>query len=212
MNKELVKKYKAEFLHWLSGGNVLIKTSLGWTKVDKDYGWSSNVNVPHLIDDEYIEFRKAAVEDKTIQANYGNLWVDIECPMFLDPVECYRIKPENNFKVNDYVRNKDKQLCEIFYIDKEEGLYDVYNHKTQCRQSYKFSSVEPWGPEAGDLCWFSDSLDKEPIFSRFNSIVFADSTKSDVSWYYAEYSDYNGKNYYKHCQPFIGYLPKGFKE
>lgn len=211
MNKELIKKYKAEFEHWLAGGDILAKTVLGWTKVAKEYGWSSDVNVPHIIDDKYIKLRKATAEGKNVQFFMCGTWIDIKNPNYSEPVEYYRIKPEINLKVNDYVLNKDKQLCCINELINTE--VHVYNYTIDKYQTYfGFDSVEPWVPEAGDLCWFSDSLNKEPILSRFNSIVFADSTKSEVSWYYAEHSDYNGKNYYKYCQPFIGQLPKGFKE
>lgn len=66
MNKELIKKYKPEFEHWLNGGKLLIKLSTGWEPVPLDYAWHLTSKLI-IIDDEYVELRKALAEGKTIQ-------------------------------------------------------------------------------------------------------------------------------------------------
>ena len=121
MNKELIKKYKAEFNYWLNGGELLysyIDDKLLWKNMDEIDKNTYPVYIRNpfqlsehhiiIINDEYVEFRKALAEGKTVQYNFGNYgidrkdfpntWKDLDlsigilanraCP------ENYRIKPE----------------------------------------------------------------------------------------------------------------------
>ena len=120
MNKELIKKYKVEFDHWLNGGAIQAfykndNEPKWWTDDDSIYcdNFSHIISkslglddVIIVIDDEYIEFRKALVEGKIIQldeaakfSDPNRGWVDLSCKSFgssthLFPVNYYRIKPE----------------------------------------------------------------------------------------------------------------------
>lgn len=82
MNKELIKKYKKEFDHWLNGGSLLTKSFSNcditlYEEVTDSNSWSNPHRV-YIINDEYVEFRKALCEGKTVQhisATTGE-WVD----------------------------------------------------------------------------------------------------------------------------------------
>lgn len=72
MNKELIKKYKTEFNHWIDGGKVIfaastemMTNSTRWEYLLSDTEW--NIDTVFIQDDEYVEFRKALAEGKTIQ-------------------------------------------------------------------------------------------------------------------------------------------------
>jgi len=69
MNINLIKKYKKEFDHWLDGGKLLYRNSPDngidstWHNADtnKDI-FTDKYRIEIVIDDEYVEFRKALVE------------------------------------------------------------------------------------------------------------------------------------------------------
>ena len=117
MNKELIKKYKAEFDHWLNGGKILYasydldeKNYSAWYELHHECKWDYNnaYRFKFIINDEFVEFRKALAEGKIVQYNFGNYginrkdfpntWKDLDlsigiladraCP------ENYRTKPE----------------------------------------------------------------------------------------------------------------------
>ena len=123
MIKELIKKYKAEFDHWMNGGNVqafyIKDDEPKWLTDEECIEYEGRDNFSHIIknllgpddvliiiDDEYIEFRKALAEGKIIQldeaakfSDPNRGWVDLSCKSFgssthLFPVNYYRIKPE----------------------------------------------------------------------------------------------------------------------
>ena len=123
MIKELIKKYKAEFDHWMNGGNVQAfykkDDEPKWLTDEECIEYEGRDNFSHIIknllgpddvliiiDDEYIEFRKALAEGKIIQldeaakfSDPNRGWVDLSCKSFgssthLFPVNYYRIKPE----------------------------------------------------------------------------------------------------------------------
>lgn len=119
MNRELIKKYKKEFDYWLDNpDNLLFKSNIDkeskWRKFDDsgdDWTWTHHYNdkVQFIIDDEYVEFRKAIIEGKTIQyydcvfqhelcVNLDKYdWIDLSIATssftFSDKLK-YRIKPE----------------------------------------------------------------------------------------------------------------------
>lgn len=177
MNKELIKKYKKEFDHWLNGGNIQV-----YYKTDDEPKWwvdeeniesCNNDNFSHMIkysldpndvlvviDDEYVEFRKALAEGKTVQYRNLNInafknWQNLENLKFNPNFE-HRIKPEEpKFKVGDWVR--------CYYLGKElivqiTGEYypkdDAYLCSNRPRNT-KF--LEHWQPKLGEWCIMYDT-------------------------------------------------------
>ena len=123
MNKELIKKYKAEFDHWLNGGAIQAfykqDDEPKWLTDEECIEYEGHDNFSHImqnsldandvlivIDDAYVEFRKALAEGKIIQldeaakfSDPNRGWVDLSCKSFgssthLFPVNYYRVKPE----------------------------------------------------------------------------------------------------------------------
>lgn len=104
MNKELILKYKTEFDHWLHGGKLRHKAYGKWEQTNNIWSCRTADIAAVVIDDEYVEFRKALAEGKTIQIAglnpiahptiYKNSYVDMECGLFDKAIELYRIKPE----------------------------------------------------------------------------------------------------------------------
>ena len=108
MNKELIKKYKTEFDHWLNGGKVISKYTLipTWSNCQSEDIWripDKNISkVLIVINDEYATYRKALAEGKTIQmyCKYDGVppfWDDmtevIKSIGFVTTKDNYRIKP-----------------------------------------------------------------------------------------------------------------------
>ncbi len=118
MNKELIKLYKAEFDHWLNGGKILFKYNINdkeWLHRSSKHMWdcSTSLNVVYVIDDKYVEFRKAAAEGKIIQRyhievlEFGaskTMWIDIEIDDVCKyPISSLRIKPrKHQFKAGEW--------------------------------------------------------------------------------------------------------------
>jgi hypothetical protein len=74
MNKKLIKKYKAEFDHWLNGGEVFYKNYHEDYWYTNNYGgiWVVDEVEAVVINDEYSEFRKALAEGKTVMYKDSN--------------------------------------------------------------------------------------------------------------------------------------------
>lgn len=104
MNKELILKYKTEFDHWLNGGKLRHKAYGKWEQTNNIWSCRTADIAAVVIDDEYVEFRKALAEGKTIQIAglnpiahptiYKNSYVDMEGGLFDKAIELYRIKEE----------------------------------------------------------------------------------------------------------------------
>jgi len=104
MNKELILKYKTEFDHWLNGGKLRHKAYGKWEQTNNIWSCRTADIAAVVIDDQYVEFRKALAEGKTIQIAglnpkahptiYKNSYVDMEGGLFDKAIELYRIKPE----------------------------------------------------------------------------------------------------------------------
>ena len=162
MHKELIKKYKAEFNHWLNDGKLQAKfNGNSWIEAPKDiFAFNYVANFILVIDDEFVEFRKALAEGKTVQYNFGNFgtnkkdfpntWKDLDlsvgiladraCP------ENYRTKPEEpKFKIGDWVRDlRDNRVFQINSVNFNLNLSitnGVYIH---------------WEPKPGELVIFKD--------------------------------------------------------
>lgn len=207
MNIELIKKYKAEFTYWLNGGSVLLGIRDSITSITK---WYPSVTDPFeeestsgellvIINDEYIELRKALAEGKTIQLNEAEKfsdpkrgWVDLSCTCLGDsrllfPVGYYRIKPEESkFKIGDFVR--DIISGKVSQVNNE----DIANGK--------YSQVTKWEPSPRELCWFwSGNKLEEATLSKFHSY-----TKHGV------FKTIYGS--FKYCEPFLNSKPSWFKD
>ena len=104
MNKELIKKYKKEFDYWLEGGEIL-KASWDFdsnelscwyhVKHDSDWNFLNIYEYKFIINDEYVELRKAQAEGKQNRLlTHTNIWIDIDNILDKFPVELHRIKPK----------------------------------------------------------------------------------------------------------------------
>ena len=202
MNKELILKYKAEFDHSLYGGKLQVKfVNDPWEEAPEDIFSYSTVNFVLVIDDEYVEFRKALAEGKIIQldeaakfSDPNRGWVDLSCTSLgsstnLFPVEYYRIKPEEpKFKVGDWVRNK-KRKHKPFMVTSSDLETDSPNYvKIDC---------ELWQPQPGEWCWYS----------KWDKIVCVESY---LCKYVLDMNEVEPE--YKHkYEPFIGQLPTYLK-
>ena len=212
MNKELINKYKPEFDHWLKEGSVLINSDLGWCPIATEFAWSCNISVDALfvINDEYVEFRKALAEGKTIQLNEAHKfadsnrgWVDLYCislgkSTHLFPVNYYRIKPdEPKFKVGDFVRYIHTTYPRALEINNiNGGRYYFINSKMSCLEH----ELEPWTPVKGEWCWFYDKAsNKYSHLAKFNEMwknKFRSTT--DTPWQF--------------CEPFLNSIPSYLKD
>ena len=158
MNKEVIKKYKKEFDHWLEGGEVLLLTL--------EHEWVLKVNThwdypgPYIINDKYSEFRKALAEDKTIQYNpfhaLHNRWDDATEPDFCYPVQKYRIKPdEPQFKIGDWVRLTvfDKTIHRIERLTYDQRLKCYHPKLSNFRGNISSTEdIELWEPQPSEWC------------------------------------------------------------
>ena len=125
MIKELIKKYKIEFDHWMNGGTLLYRhfdhkkqEFEEWEVCDGGFLWNVRP-IKHpcmIINDEYVEFRKALAEGKTVEVavDYndvdGYIWKNIEDNEFHHfHIDEIRIKPKNqNRKDQDGNKNTKK--------------------------------------------------------------------------------------------------------
>jgi hypothetical protein len=106
MIKELIKTHKAEFDHWMNGGTLLYRhfdhkkqEFHEWEICDGGFLWNVKpTNLPCLIiNDKYVEFRKALAEGKKIEIlDVDGKWKDTgmttSSRAFVYPLEDYRIK------------------------------------------------------------------------------------------------------------------------
>lgn len=191
MNIELIKKYKAEFDHWLNGGIILFKFKDN--REFYNFNWNESIEeVDYIvINDEYVEFRKALAEGNTIQCNQSGYWEDLNhIPLFNQNISNYRIKPEEpQFKVGDFVRNTSSSI--VFKYDDTMLIPDS-------------SCCIKWEPQANELCWFADSLKKNiAVLSTYHKFVDSNSlfkhcAQAGIAYYY--------------CEPFLNSKPSWFKD
>lgn len=197
MNKQLILKFKIEFDHWLNGGKVLMHYGSKWVPVTLDAKWEFFMSdlekmgsFGYIIDDEYVEFRKALAEGKTIQYYVDSFmgWQDCTNQIspsrqFLVPPTKYRIKPEvPKFKVGDWIT---------------DGV-EVWQHKENCRVKNQ-TNWNLWQPKPGEYCWFWENGDKMPLFGKLTGMT--ESGKFFSDW-----------GTYDYCEPFIGKLPTILKD
>lgn len=233
MNKELIKKYKAEFDHWLNGGKLLIKMSTSWEPVPTDYTWHLTDKL-YIINDEYVEFRKALAEGKTIQCNakegendithaaYGHTWW-ADTTEFKYAITFYRVKPdEPKFKVGDWARVK----TDTFEYDgtariskgvKRLSKSDMWLFSENHYKCNPDNYIEHWQPKPDEWCWFWNEPSDIPILAKLISIEYflerPTEYKIKTPSYISE-TVYSCMTYmyFKNCEPFIGQLPTILKE
>ena len=154
MNTKLIKKYKTEFNYYIEGGNLLYFTEVGGPYYEvTDEKWDFVCDIEFIIDDEYVEFRKALAEGKTIQFNFGNsgpnktdfpnVWKDLDLSIGILAnralPENYRIKPEpeeSKFKVGDWV-----------HIPALDSV------PCQFSEDLCMLGLEKWEPQSDEWCW-----------------------------------------------------------
>ena len=213
MNKELIKKYKKEFDHFLNGGKLLcsLKDDLKWINAtEATWNFKDEENIVIIINDKYSHLRKALIEGKIIQIwevteqhdsdsskdIYG--WKDFKSfkphSPFGGEIHNYRIKPkESEFKVGDFVMNKSINLV------KQYSLSDLEYDKT----ATNINNWIKWKPSHKELCWFTTRaamLDgvNYAVLGYFNTIIGLD------------YTTTHGDTF-RHCEPFINSKPSWFK-
>lgn len=180
MDKEVIKKYKKEFDHWLDDGAIWVKYKLPndttvWirrhpkndvsVKWDEAYYTKNGAEIAYAIDDEYVELRKASADGKIIQHNIGNLGVwhvhtasmSFNDPLtFEDGTPCYRIKPdEPEFKVGDYVYySSENRILKI--IPTEQVLNYQGSMYTTLYAARNNRCMTKWEPKEGDvvIAWY----------------------------------------------------------
>lgn len=207
MNKQLIITYFEEFNHWLNGGSVLMGKRDSVNNIVKWYPSVTNPfieiseSITVIINDEFVEFRKALAEGKTIEylGQSSNLWQELEDANFNLHQTCYRIKPdEPKFKVGDFVR----------YIHHSPNTLALQINNINCGRYYFVNScmtcvkheLEPWKPIKGEWCWFYDSkTNKYSHLSQFNSIN---------NGYFKSMSI----NYYNFCEPFLNSKPSYLRD
>ena len=227
MNRDLIKKYKAEFDHWLNGGKILYasydldeKNYSAWYELHHDCKWDYNnaYRFKFIINDEYVEFRKALAEGKIVQYNFGNYginrkdfpntWKDLDlsigiladraCP------ENYRIKQEEpKFRVGDW-------LVEIYSGDfaKVLNIYkkDIRVHLLKSNSIITTESTDfiHWQPKKGEWCWWFSTKNRVPTIGQFLTIETDGNRKYSATF---PNTPHPSIAYYDYCEPFLGTLP-----
>ena len=225
MNKELIKKYKAEFDHWLNGGELLyayIDDTFSWKNmnaIDKNIYpvYAKNpfqISEYHIIiiNDEFGEFRKALAEGKTLQYNFGNFgtnkkdfpdsWKDLDLSIgILADRACpenYRIKPEEpKFKVGDWVRDL-----------RDNSVFQINSVNFNLKLSTKNTVYVHWQPKKGEWCWFSNK-NGIPTIGQFLSIETDGNRKYSATF---PNTPHPFITYYDYCEPFLGQLPTNLQD
>ncbi len=169
MNKETIKYYKKEFEHWLNGGKLLSSWSLDsvpmWRN-DKENSatfFTNPIGLPiYIIDDEYVELRKAEAEGKIIELNDGSEFCPNWNRAFPDktsfdiyPLQCYRIKPYPNFKIGDWIQHPDDYIFQF----KKEHINDIHLFTYE----YKL-----WKPKYNEWCVFWNNNKSNYTITHFD--------------------------------------------
>ena len=203
MNKELIKKYKAEFDHWLNGGKLQAKfVNNHWEEAPEDIFSYSMVNFVLVIDDKYVEFRRALAEGKTIQYYVDGFvgWQDVKSlnQSYMHP-NSFRIKPEPKFKVGDWVIHNGVVKRVTKAID---GYIDSLDNEVAVIM--KEESLELWEPKEEEYFWYKNDLVKfDDIKTNCGTLL---NSVRGCSYHTAE------ANYKEYCEPFIGQLPTSIKD
>ena len=220
MNKELIKKYKVEFNYWLNGGELLysyIDDKLLWKSMDEIDKNTYPVYIRNpfqlsehhiiIINDKYVEFRKALAEGKIVEVavDYndidGYIWKSVEDDEFHHfNIDEIRIKPEApKFKAGDWVAHNGvyKQVTKAV-----DGLIDSLDN--QVAVIMKDESLELWEPNEKEYFWYKNDLVKFHETQKNLGLLLQ--SARGCSYYPAE------KNFEDFCEPYIGKLPSNLKQ
>ena len=202
MNKELIKKYKKEFDHWLNGGEVLFFYWGDWYSSTYNPKMVFNHINPddvkcYVINDEYATYRKASAEGKVVEVatDYndvdGYIWKSMEDKEFhYFNIDEIRIKPEEpQFKAGNWVVHPDANAP---WKLSQNSIDHLDNSK-----------LELWQPQPGEWCWFLNK-GKIPVISQFHSLEIEGNRKYSATF---PNTPHPMIGYYEYCEPFIGNLP-----
>ena len=163
MNKELIKKYKKEFDHWLNEGEVLachIKNkldgySVDWQVINENAKWD-DINITYILNDEFVEFRKAGAEGKQLQVSYPNsphptTWYDESYHRISwSDNQLVRIKPESTIKVGDWLFDVQyKTYHRVNRVLSDRVELNEFNILLSVIDGYNY---EIWKPKIGEFC------------------------------------------------------------
>jgi hypothetical protein len=212
MNKEFINTHKDAFLHDLNdgklvylmpnGGNPVWCTKSKMCSDELDLMWSNGSHVQDVvINDEYVEFRKALAEGKAIESQVKRdthsmsypttqteknsvIWEIDTSKKFDGPADVYRIKPEGH----------------TF----PEGTWVLVGNNTKpvqyTTEQYPRNSglaIKLWKPSRGEWCIFWNSEHSiRPKIAQYT-------TTNSYGHVTAQYN-YNTFDYYI---PFTGILP-----
>lgn len=172
MNKELILAFKDEFDYWVRGGKLLGRFNYTNIKNYKPEPWfefeeikwslASFQYLNIIIDDEYVEFRKAVADGKTVQCQnrFAGEWIDIPDVKFYGKPSDYRIKEEPKYEIGDWVvlhfsHLEDKDDCPTQIRGIKDGVY--YND-AECtspiEEGTEWYIIGYWKPKAGERCYF----------------------------------------------------------
>ena len=220
MNKQLINKYKHEFDHWLNGGKLLCYTEVDGPYYEvTDEKWDFVCDIGFIINDEYVELRKALAEGKTIQIydvieqhpsdrtfdKFG--WRDFKSftasSSFSKTPDLYRIKPdEPKFKVGDFVRYIHTTYPRALEINNINGnRYYFTNSEMSCVEH----ELEPWTPVKDEWCWFWDKCTPHrPTLRQYD--IFPEGYGEENMFHDSE------QNPFDFCEPFLNSLPSYLKD
>ena len=227
MNKQLINKYKPEFNHWLNEGSVLlgirdlVKSTIKWypSVSDPFEEESTSGELLIIINDEYVEFRKALAEGKTIQIydvieqhlsdrtfdKFG--WRDFKSftssSSFSKTPDLYRIKPyEPKFKVGDFVTPLNRDInCSIWQIDNILSCNTLVSGSTMLDPR----TLQPWTPVKNEWCWFWDKCTPHrPTLRQYD--IFPEGYGEENMFHDSE------QNPFDFCEPFLNSLPSYLKD
>lgn len=200
MNKALIKKYKPEFEHWLNGGKLLQKqinlvVPAEWEEFLEDWDWPIDELVI-IINDEYVEFRKALCEGKVIQIwdvikqHLSDASKDIydwrdfksftRSSPFSSSIDKYRIKPEEpKFKVGDWVIFEDNTKHKITEINK---FSYTFNNNFSCGfETHTVLSMKHWKPKQDELVILKNKNDIISII-KYNGETNVHPFIGEITW------------------------------
>ena len=227
MNKQLIITYFEEFKHWLNGGKLLVrfataKNPYKWYNIEEDFdakSWNGHYGAQYIIDDKYVEFRKALAEGKTIQI-YDIIkqhpdnpefdvydWKDFKSfkpySSFTYPPERYRIKPEEpQFKVGDWGVNKRAKQRKIKKVASVYSNAITVGDSTVGINVMLIKDFELWLPKPGEWCWCS-------IFGLVK--VVCETTETGKPCYLCWNPWKKIEQKLSNLEPFIGTLPTYLK-
>ena len=199
MNKELIKKYKIEFDHYIDGGSIIARIVTSdeddfcytvWYEVDAlaldnwkaDYLFNLTdkqiafYKPQFIINDKYVELRKALLENKTIQIldvinqthiglGFEYEWRDskslISSSSFSKPLDKYRIKPEPTIKVDDWLFNLQyKTYHRVNKVLSDKVELNEFNVLLSAIDNHNYKL---WKPQLNEWC----IIDSEPATDHY---------------------------------------------